>query len=286
MFIKTNISSVNVNRVMKFQEQMVDKNLRNVSTGLRINVAADDASGLAVSERMTAQIKGLNRAEKNALDGISFLQTAEGYLQQTNKIFIRIRELAIQAANGIYSSDDRIYIQVELSQLINEVDRIASYAEFNGVNLLTGRFANEEVGGNPTASMWLHVGANTDQSIRAFIATMTAQALGVRDANNQFTISISSPTKANQTIAVVDEGLQKIHKQMADFGGYNNRLDYVRQSLAIGSENLVASRSRIRDANIAEEVSDLVKNQILSQAQTAMLAQSNQKNQSVLSLLQ
>ncbi len=286
MFIKTNISSVNTNRVMKFQEQMVNKNLRDISTGLRINVAADDASGLAVSERMTAQIKGLNRAEKNALDGVSFLQTAEGYLSQTNKIFIRIRELAIQAANGIYSSDDRVYIQVELSQLINEVDRLASYAEFNGVALLTGRFANEEIGGTPTASMWLHVGANTDQNIRAFIGTMTAHALGVRDGNREFTISMSTPSQANQAIAVIDDGLQKIHKQMADFGGYNNRLDYVRQSLAIASENMVASRSRIRDANVAEVVSDLVKNQILSQAQTAMLAQSNQKNQSVLSLLQ
>ncbi len=286
MVVKTNITSINTNRVMKFHDMEITKNFRNISTGKRINVAADDASGLAISERMTAQIRGLNRAEKNALDGISFLQTAEGYLQQTNSVFIRMRELTIQAANGIYSSDDRVYIQVELSQLIDEVDRIASYAEFNGVSLLTGRFANIEGGGQPTASMWLHVGANTDQNIRAFIGTMTAHSLGIRDADSQMTISVSSPAQANQTIAVLDSALQRIHKQLADFGAYNNRLNYVRESLSVGSENLQASRSRIRDVNVAEEVSELTKNQILSQAQTAMLAQGNQRSQSVLSLLQ
>ncbi len=286
MIVKTNISSVNTNRIMKFQQDDITKNYRNISSGKRINTSGDDASGLAVSERMTAQIKGLARAEKNALDGLSFLQTAEGYLQQTNKVFIRIRELSIQAANGIYSSDDRIYIQVELSQLVDEVDRLASYAEFNGLPMLTGRFANVEAGGNPTASMWFHVGANTDQNIRAYIATMTAHALGIRNADNQMTISISSPEKANQLIAVVDKALQKIHKQLADFGGYNNRLDYVRQSLAIANENLTAARSRIRDVDMAAEISDLVKNQILNQTQTAMLAQSNQRSQSVLTLLQ
>lgn len=286
MIIKSNLSSVNTNRTMKFQMEETDNRFRNLSSGKRINRAGDDASGFAVSAKMTGQIQGLDRAEKNAMDGISMIQTAEGYIHQTVEVLNRIRVIAVQAANGVYSDEDRLYIQVEVSQLIAEVDRIANYAEFNELALLTGRFANETLGGQPANSMWFHVGANPNQRIRAYINTMTAQALSLRDANQEIAISVSAPAKANDTLEVVDSSIKRVLKQLADLGAYQNRLEYVTRSLAIGSENTQASRSRIRDANMAEEVSKLVTSQILTESQVSMLAQSNQRSQAVLRLLQ
>lgn len=271
---------------MKFQAEESDLRFRNLSSGKRINRAGDDASGFAVSAKMTGQIEGLDRAEKNAMDGISMIQTAEGYLHETINVMNRIREIAIQASNGVYSDEDRLYIHVEVSQLVAEVDRIAHYAEFNELALLTGRFANEEAGGVPASSMWFHIGANPNQRIRAFIGTMTAYAFNLKDINDNIAISVSAPSQANDALEVVDNSLKKILKQLADLGAYQSRLEHVTRSLAIGSENLQAARSRIRDANMAEEVSKLSTSQILSQSQVSVLAQSNQRAQSVLRLLQ
>lgn len=286
MIIKSNLSSVNTSRVMRFQAEETDTRFRNLSSGKRINRSGDDVSGYAVSAKMTGQIEGMDRAEKNAIDGISMIQTAEGYLHQTVDVMNRIRQIAVQASNGIYSDEDRLYVQVELSQLIAEVDRIAEYAEFNELTLLTGRFANEEAGGQPASSMWFHVGANPNQRIQAFIGTMTAWALRLKDSEGAIAVSVSATNKANDTLEIVDNSLKKVFKQLADLGAYQNRLEYVSRGLAIGNENLLAARSRIQDANMADEVSKLTISQILSQSQVAVLAQSNQRAQSVLRLLQ
>jgi len=290
MIINHNLSAMFAQRSQKFNNYAVEKDIEKLSSGMRINRAGDDASGLAVSEKMRAQIRGLNRAEMNALDGISFIQTAEGYLQESQDILLRIRELAIQASNGIYTSEDRMQIQVEVSQLVDEVNRIASHAQFNGLNMLTGRFARETGENVITASMWLHIGANMDQRERVFIGTMTAQGLGIQSpygmpANATF-ISLSSPDRANMAIALLDNALMKVSKQRADLGAYQNRLEHAMRGLAVGAENLQASESRIRDADMAKEMVGYVKNQILVQASTAMLAQANQKSQTVMQLFQ
>jgi flagellin len=285
MIINHNISSIFANRQYKVNNWNLDSNLEKLSSGLKINKAGDDASGLAVSEKMRAQIRGLMRAEKNVEDGISFIQTAEGYLDQTTQVLQRLRELAVQASNGIYTDEDRLYIQVEVSQLVAEVDRIASHAQFNGLNMLTGRFAKRTESTIPTASMWLHVGANMDQRIQVHIEAMTATALKLKDSATGEILSLSSPEKSNRAIGVIDQALQVVNKQRADLGAYQNRLMYTAKSLLIGYENLQAAESRIRDTDMANEISDFVKNQILSQASISMIAQANARPQSVLALL-
>jgi flagellin len=289
MIINHNMSAIFAARQQKFNSWAIDKDMEKLSSGMRINRAGDDASGLAVSEKMRSQIRGLHRAEKNALDGISFIQTAEGYLQETQDMIHRLRELAVQASNGIYSDEDRMQIQVEVSQLIDEVNRIASHAQFNGMNMLTGRFARFTGENVVTASMWLHIGANMDQRERLFIGTMTAQGLGLQNPNGPphtaTFISISSPDRANMAIGVLDEALKHVNKQRADLGAYQNRLEYAMKGLAVGAENLQAAESRIRDVDMAEQMVEFVKNQILIQSSTAMLAQANTKPQTVLALL-
>ncbi len=285
MIINHNISSIFANRQYKVNNWNLDSNLEKLSSGLKINKAGDDASGLAVSEKMRAQIRGLMRAERNVEDGISFIQTAEGYLDQTTQVLQRLRELAVQASNGIYTDEDRLYIQVEVSQLVAEVDRIASHAQFNGLNMLTGRFAKRTESTIPTASMWLHVGANMDQRIQIHIEAMTASALKLKDSATGEVLSLSSPEKANRAIGVIDQALQVVNKQRADLGAYQNRLMYTAKSLLIGYENLQAAESRIRDTDMAYEMSDFVKNQILSQASISMIAQANARPQAILALL-
>jgi len=286
MIINHNLSAMFADRELKNTNLNVDKGMEKLSSGLRINRAGDDASGLAVSEKMRSQIRGLQRASKNALDGISFIQVAEGYLQETQDIMQRLRELSVQASNGIYSSEDRMQIQVEVSQLVDEIDRIASHAQFNGMNLLTGRFARETGENVITGSMWFHIGANMDQRERSYIGTMTAKALGVMGVMDNSIISLSSPDGANRTIGVVDEALKKINKQRADLGAYQNRLEHAVRGLDVGAENTQAAESRIRDTDMANEMVGFTKNQILAQAGNAMLAQANQKTQQVLQLLQ
>ncbi|AEF84042.1 flagellar filament 34.5 kDa core protein (Class B) [Treponema primitia ZAS-2] len=286
MIINHNLSAMFADRSLKVTQVSLDKNMEKLSSGLRINRAGDDASGLAVSEKMRSQIRGLNQASSNAQNGISFIQTTEGYLQETQDIIQRIRELAVQSSNGVYTDEDRMYIQVEVSQLIDEVDRIASHAQFNGMNLLTGRFGRI-VGENVvTASMWFHIGANMDQREQVFIGTMTAKGLGVRNVGDESILTLSTPDNANRAIGTLDEAIKKINKQRADLGAYQNRLEHAVRGLDVGAENMQASESRIRDTNMASEMVNFTKNQILNQAGTAMLAQANQKGQTVLQLLQ
>ncbi len=285
MIINHNMSALFAQRQQKLNSWVLDKNMEKLSSGLRITRAGDDASGLAVSEKMRSQIRGLNRAEKNAMDGISFIQTTEGYLQESQDIIQRLRELSVQAANGIYSDEDRLQIQVEVSSLVDEVDRIASHAQFNGMNLLTGRFARETGENLVTASMWFHVGANMDQRVRVFIGTMTTEGLGLRQMASKQIISVSTPDQANRAIGVLDEALKQVNKQRADLGAYQNRLEFTAKGLAIGAENMQASESRIRDADMAEEMVQFTKNSILLQSATAMLAHANLKPQSILQLL-
>ncbi|MEL3908443.1 MAG: flagellin [Treponemataceae bacterium] len=285
MIINHNMSAMFAQRTSGLTTKSIGKDIEKLSSGMRINRAGDDASGLAVSEKMRSQIRGLNRASANASDGINFIQVAEAYLQETTDIMQRIRELAVQAANGIYSAEDRMYIQVEVSQLVAEVDRIASSAQFNGMNMLTGRFARETGENVVTSSMWFHIGANMDQRMRVFIGTMTSGALGIRNVGDETIMTVETPSDANRSIGIIDDGLKKINKQRADLGGYQNRMELTVVGLDIAAENLQAAESRIRDADMAKQMVDYTKNQILSQTGTAMLAQANQNSQLVLSLL-
>ncbi len=281
MIINHNMSATNANKVVKFKHWDVEKSMETLSSGMRINKAGDDASGLAVSEKMRAQINGLRQAERNTEDGMSFVQTTEGYLNQTTEILQRIRVLAVQASNGIYTDQDRQLIQVEVSALVDEVDRIASQAEFNKFKLLQGDFAKT----NAKASMWFHMGANMHQRERVYIGTMTAQGLGLREKTGAFIADLATADSANRTIGVIDEALHKISKQRADLGAYYNRLEYAAKGLMTAYENIQASESRIRDADMAESMVNLTKDQVLVQSGTAMLAQANAKTQSVLQLL-
>jgi flagellin len=285
MIINHNLSAMFADRSLKVTQVTLTKDMEKLSSGLRINRAGDDASGLAVSEKLRSQIRGLNQASTNAANGISFIQTTEGYLQETQDVLQRLRELSVQSANGIYSDEDRMYIQVEVSALVDEVDRIASHAQFNGMNLLTGRFARVTGQNTVTASMWFHIGANIDQRKQVFIGTMTSKGLGIREMDETF-ISLENPDDANRAIGTLDAALKIVNKQRADLGAYQNRLEHTVRGIDIGAENMQASESRIRDTNMANQMVDYVRGQILSQSGTAMLAQANQRLTSVLQLLQ
>ncbi|HNV43578.1 MAG: flagellin [Spirochaetes bacterium] len=289
MIINHNISSLFASRQIKSNSLDLRKSIEKLSSGMRINSASDDPAGLAVSEKMRAQVRGLMRAQKNSEDGISLIQTAEGYLNETTDVLQRLRELAVQAANGVYSDDDRLNLQVEVSQLVAEVDRIASHAQFNGMNILTGKFAKSTVGSEVSASMWFHVGANMDQRIRVYIGTMSSQGLGLKNpigrAETATFISVSTTDKANIALGIIDSALMKVAKQRADLGAYQERLEYLGKGLLNGAENLQAAESRIRDTDMAYEMSNFVRNNILTQAATAMLAQANTQPQQILQLL-
>jgi flagellin len=289
MIINHNISSLFASRQIKFNSWQARKDIEKLSSGERINNGADDPAGLAVSEKMRSQVRGLMRAEKNVEDGISLIQTAEGYLRETMEVLQRLRELAVQAANGVYDDDDRMNIQVEVAQLIDEIDRIASHAQFNGVNLLTGRFAKPQLSSEVAASMWLHVGANMDQRIRIYIGTMSSQGLGLRSPIGRATtathISVSTQDKANMALGIVDSALLKVARERANLGAYQERLEFMAKGLLNGAENMQAAESRIRDTDMAYQMSEFIKNNILTQAATAMLAQANAQPQQILQLL-
>jgi flagellin len=275
------MSALFANRIVKFNELDLNKDIEKLSTGMKINRAGDDASGLAVSEKLRSQIGGLNQAEKNIENAVSFIQTTEGYLGETEDIMHRVRELAVQSANGIYTDEDRAQIQVEVSQLVDEVNRIASHAQFNGMNMLTGAFANPGAGGTPTRQMFFQVGANMDQRKQVYIGTMTAAALFKGQG-----VSISTPDKANTAIGTVDSAIRAISKQRADLGAYQNRFELAAKGVAVAAENMQAAESLIRDTDMAAQMVDYTKNSILLQSSTAMLAQANLKPRSVLTLLQ
>ena len=262
----------------------LQKSMEKLSSGLKINRAGDDAANLAVSEKMRSQIRGLNQASKNVQNGVSFIQTTEGYLQETTDILQRIRELAVQASNGVYSDEDRMQIQVEVSQLVAEVDRIASSAQFNGYNMLTGRFAKET-----DNSITFQVGANVDQNIKINIASATAESLGLRgkgqDGEDGALVSVSDTETANRTLATIDEALKNVNRQRADLGAVQNRMELAAKGINVAAENMTSAESVIRDADMAQEMVDFTKNSILQQASVAMLSQANSQSQNVLSLL-
>ncbi|MCR4714740.1 MAG: flagellin [Treponemataceae bacterium] len=283
MVINHNLSAMFANRNLGVTHSQLQSNMQKLSSGQKINKAGDDASGLAVSEKMRSQIRGLNQAERNINNGVSFIQATEGYLQETTDILQRIRELSVQAANGIYTESDRMQIQVEVSQLVAEVDRIASQAQFNGLNMLTGSFAKDSVSGG---IMQFQIGANVDQNVRVFVGTMTAQALGLTGGQgNDEVVSVSNPDTANVAITTIDEALKRVNSQRADLGAYQNRFELASQGIATAAENLQASESLIRDTDMASAIVDYTKNQILTQSGTAMLAQANTQAQNILSLI-
>ena len=278
MQINNNLSALYVSRQMGKTHRMLGKSIEKLTTGLRINRPGDDATGLAVSEKMRTQVRGLKQAERNAQTGISFIQVAEGNMAQVNSILQRVRELSVQAANGIYSTADRIQIQVEVSQLVDEVNRLSTQASFNKYKLLNGDLAR----GSAKASVFFHVGPNQNQRIRAYISTMNARAFGI-DENNK---SISSVGNANKMIGTIDSAIDKLNRQRAELGAFYNRMDIAVDSLRTSYENMTAAEASIRDANIAEELVEFTKNQILLQSSTAMMAQANLSSSIVLQLME
>jgi len=327
MIINHNLSAIGAHRHLKINTHNTQQNIRKLSSGLRITRGGDDASGLAVSEKMRAQIRGLRQASRNAQDGISFIQTAEGWLNETGEMLHRMRELAVQSANGIYSFEDRKQIQTEIEQLVDEVDRIASSAEFNGMKLLRGgfRLADEKAvkgdraaiieGNKKLASpmavpveagdtndqhtlvnekgggIWFQVGANMDQREQIHVGNMSAAALGLAKGPTsekgvrELSVDYLSQDGANSAIGTIDSALFVVNKQRADLGAFQNRLDHTIKGVDIAAENLQHAESYIRDLDMAEEMVDFVKNQILSQATASMLAQANLRPQIVLRVL-
>jgi len=284
MVINHNMSAMFAQRVGGIVETGLVRNIEKLSSAIRINRAADDASGLAVSEKMRSQIRGLHKAGENIQNGVSFIQTAEGYLAETTDILQRIRELAVQSSNGIYSDEDRMQIQVEVSQLVREVNRIASSAQFNGMNLLTGRFARNSA----TEVMALHVGANMNERASIFIGDMSAVALGLYlgDGAQKEMLSLATASSANLAIGTLDSALMTVNKQRADLGAYQNRFETAYNGIMIAAENLQAAESRIRDADMAREMVEYTRNMILLETDAAMLAQGNAQPKAILRLLE
>lgn len=275
MVINHNLTAAFAARQESLNTSALQSSTEKLSSGEKINRAGDDAANLAVSEKMRSQIRGLNKASENAANAVSFIQTTEGWLQETTDIIQRIRELAVQSANGIYTDEDRMQIQVEVSQLVSEIDRIASTAQFNGMNMLTGRFAEDGIR--------FHIGANMDQNVEAKINAMDASSLGLRNGDSK--LSLTTPEEANAALGTLDEALKLVNKQRADLGAYQNRLEIAIKGLDIASENLSASESKIRDTDLAEKMVEYVKDQILEQTSLAFIAQANNQSQNVLTLL-
>ncbi|AYC28946.1 flagellin [Paenisporosarcina cavernae] len=270
MRIQHNISALNTHRNLAANSSQASKNLEKLSSGFRINRAGDDAAGLAISEKMRGQIRGLDMANKNAQDGISLIQTAEGALNETHSILQRMRELAVQSSNDTNTTSDRAELQKELTALISEIDRISTDTEFNTQTLLDGSFSGKLI----------HIGANTGQTLSVSIATMGASAIGLS------AVSISSQATADNAIGKIDAALSSVSAQRSSLGAIQNRLEHTINNLGATSENLTAAESRIRDVDMAKEMMSFTKNNILMQAAQSMLAQANQQPQGVLQLLQ
>lgn len=280
MIINHNIAALNTHRQLSANNNAVQSSLEKLSSGLKINRAGDDAAGLAISEKMRGQIRGLEMAEKNAQDGISLIQTAEGALNETQAILQRMRELAVQSANDTNTEEDREALQNEVDELVEEIDRIADTTEFNTQKLLNGDLDNE--------SLTFHIGANEDQNIELSISDMSADALlnlGAGEGSSG-RLDISSQDAANEAITTIQEAINTVSEERAKLGAYQNRLEHTINNLGASAENLTAAESRIRDVDMAKEMMEFTKNNILTQASQAMLAQANQTPQGVLQLLQ
>ncbi|SNZ05151.1 flagellin [Terribacillus aidingensis] len=282
MRINHNIAALNTFNKLSANQNSTQGSLEKLSSGLKINKAGDDAAGLAISEKMRGQIRGLDMASKNAQDGISLIQTAEGALNETHSILQRMRELATQSANDTNTDTDRAELQKEVDQLAQEITRISTDTEFNTKKLINGEIDSTDAG----TALTFHIGANQDQNISLDISDMGASALGVEGASATAGINISSQSDANAAISTINAAIETVSAERSKLGAYQNRLDHTINNLQTSSENLTASESRIRDVNMAEEMMNFTKNNILSQAAQSMLAQANQQPQGVLQLLQ
>ncbi|WP_379138044.1 flagellin Hag [Paenibacillus sp. sgz500958] len=295
MIINHNVAAMNTHRQLAVNTANTNKSIEKLSSGLRINRAGDDAAGLAISEKMRGQIRGLDMAAKNSQDGISLIQTAEGALNETHSILQRMRELAVQSSNDTNTDTDRTSLQKEVDELAKEITRIANTTEFNTKKLLDGS-ANSGSSVTSAANLTFHIGANAAQNISLSINAMDAASLGVADSSGASAtgstaatasagISISSQASANAAITTINTAIQTVSTERAKLGAYQNRLEHTINNLNTSSENLTAAESRIRDVDMAKEMMSQTKNNILAQAAQAMLAQANQQPQGVLQLL-
>lgn len=275
MVVQHNLQAANTNRQLGITTSAQAKSTEKLSSGYKINRAADDAAGLSISEKMRSQIRGLNKASSNAQDGVSLVQTAEGALNETHSILQRMNELATQAANGTNTSVDRSAIRAELDQLTSEINRIQSTTQFNTMNLLDGTFSGAK------NQMKLQVGALSGQSINFSIANMCATKIGLKKD-----LSVSTFTNAGAYMKAVQDAIEVVSKQRSAMGAIQNRLEHTIANLDTTSENTQSAESRIRDTDMASEMVTYSKNNILAQAGQSMLAQANQSTQGVLSLLQ
>lgn len=272
MYINTNVAAINAHRNLGFNNTQMGKTMEKLSSGFRINRAADDAAGLAVSEKMRYQINGYNQAMRNAQDGISLLQTGEGALTEVHSMLQRLNVLAIQAANGTLHDDDRAKLQLEVEELLEEINNIASTTKFNGIELLKG--------GDGNSSVSFQVGFEADTTIKIDLGSgVSTEALQIDG------IDISSAAGAQAAISKIQSAISIVSDLRAQFGAVQNRLEHTINNLGVNAENLSASESRIRNADMAKEITDFTRNQILVQAGTAMLAQANAVPQNVLRLL-
>ncbi|SES80999.1 flagellin [Anaerobranca gottschalkii] len=269
MRINNNLMAMNAHRQLSINNAAGARSMEKLSSGFRINRAGDDAAGLAISEKMRGQIRGLRQASRNAQDGISLIQTAEGALNESHAILQRMRELAVQSANDTNTDEDRLELQKEVAALIEELDRIGSNTEFNTQNLLDGTFTGKEI----------HIGANAGQTLTIDIQDMTASGLGVDG------VDISTQTGADDAITVINDAIESLSSERSTLGAWQNRLEHTIKNLDNAAENLQAAESRIRDVDMAQEMMEFTKQNILQQAATAMLAQANMAPQSVLQLL-
>ncbi len=272
MIINHNLNSMNAHRNMNINTAQTGKAMEKLSSGLRINRAGDDAAGLAISEKMRGQIRGLDQASRNSQDAISLIQTAEGALNETHSILQRMRELAVQSSSDTNTGDDRSEIQKEFVELKNEVDRISTQTEFNTKKLINGSLA--------TASLSFQIGANKDQTLELTIANMGATALTISGINLGSTSALSTAA-----IETIDTAIKAVSQERSKLGANQNRLEHTINNLSVGAENLQAAESRIRDVDMAKEMMNFTKNNILNQAAQAMMSQSNQQPQAVLQLL-
>lgn len=297
MIINHNMASMNTYGKLSANNAQTSKSLEKLSSGLRINRAGDDAAGLAISEKMRGQIRGLDQASRNAQDGISLIQTAEGALNETHSILQRMRELAVQSATDSNTNTDRGEIQKEVNELAKEITRIANDTEFNTKKLLTGA-ADSGSGVTGAEDLTFHIGANADQNVNLTIGAMDAKTLGVTGtaASNVAAtgaakavatdgINVSTKTTANTAITTIQSAIETVSAERSKLGAYQNRLEHTIANLGTSSENLTAAESRVRDVDMAKEMMNFQKNSILSQAAQAMLAQANQQPQGVLQLL-
>lgn len=267
--INTNVAALNAYRNLTGTQGSMQTSLERLSSGLRINRAADDAAGLAISEKLRSQVNGLNQAKANAQDGVSLIQTAEGAMNESHSILQRMRTLAVQSASDTNTDSDRAQIQKEVNALISELDGIATRTQFNGMTLTDGSFTSKN----------LQIGANQSQSMAVSISGIGSSSLGVGG------VDLGSAANASTAIGTIDTAINTLSGNRADLGALQNRLDHTIRNLGVSAENLAASESRIRDTDMAKEMTNFTRSQILQQAGTAMLAQANQSTQGVLRLL-